>query len=117
MDRIKEAGQKSDTINFSALQEKEQGVFQATKGLIEFRKGDSEKGRLLYEDAIKRFQKLKEEKCIALATFYLVREEQRVGHNVKGMAEVVLRLAKKLNLKELLKDGNSGDTILNLKGN
>jgi len=104
LDRIQEAEQQLATINFGSLTERDQGVYQATKGLLEFRKGNIEPGRLLYEDAIKRFQKLKEERCVALATFYLAREEQRVGHNVKEMTDAVIRLAKKIGIKELLQD-------------
>ncbi|MCK4905364.1 hypothetical protein KAS42_03880 [bacterium] len=102
LDRIKEAEQQMTTINFEELSEREQGVYKATEGLIEFRKGKIEGGRLLYEDAIKRFQKLKEERCLALATFYFAKEEKKVGHNVKEMTDKVLQLAKKLGIKELL---------------
>ncbi|MDD5680273.1 MAG: hypothetical protein PHI59_03420 [Candidatus Omnitrophica bacterium] len=110
LDKIQEAEQQLSSINFGSLSEREQGIYQATKGLVEFRKGNVETGGLLYENAIKRFQKLKDERCVALATFYLAREKQRVGHDTKTMVNVVLRLAKKLGIRELLQGEKKKDS-------
>ena len=72
-------------------------VFLATSGLLAFRTGDVERGRLLYAEALTRAQKVEAEDQIAglhalAATFYAL-EEARVG----GAAGVVaLKRAKRL---------------------
>jgi len=102
LDKIEEAEEQFASINYINLKEREKATYHATKGLIKFRKGQIMEGRRLYSEAIERFEKLKSERGITLAKYYLTREEKRIGNDVKEMIDQVIRLAKKLGLNELL---------------
>lgn len=56
----------------------------------------------LYQKAIQSFNQLKNERGVAIAKFYWIREEKRINNNVPELIDQVIRSAKKLGLNELL---------------
>ena len=66
-------------INFKQLPERMQPVFNATKGLIAYRKGEIDKGRAFYFDAIQNANNLNKEPLKILAIWHLIREEAKIG--------------------------------------
>ncbi len=102
LDKIKEAEEQLNSLNFGSLTEKDQATYYATKGLIEFRKGQVNEGRKLYEEAIERFGKLTNERSITIAKYYLAREEKRSGNEIKEISKQIIDSARKLGLEEIL---------------
>lgn len=90
-------------ISHQQLSETELATSLATKGLIEYRKGNSEIGKVLYLQSIELFKKLKDQRAVSLATYFLAREETRAkSKDGADLYEKALSLAKKVNFKEIL---------------
>jgi len=88
-------------INKHELNEQEQATYDATKGLLAYRTGDTQKGRDLYTKAIKYFEK---ESKIQLkrALLYWMREEKRVdGALYQQIKERLFKLLKNESTVEL----------------
>jgi Tfp pilus assembly protein PilF len=101
LDKVTQAQQQLDSINYGSLEAREQATYHATEGLVRFRQGKIEEGRQLYREAIRRFNIL-DEKGEALAMLYWIREEKRIMRDVSEMIEKAIRLATKFSLNEVL---------------
>jgi tetratricopeptide (TPR) repeat protein len=77
-------------INEASSQEKL--VISATEGLVCFREGHVEGGRILYDKAVKGFELLRDYRTAAIATYYWAAEEKRIKSQV---AEEKIKEAKK----------------------
>ena len=104
--RISEAEKLLDSINIGSLQNNEKATLLATEGLIKYRKNLIDEGRKLYEDAIENFKILKDEKRTVLASYFLSREEKRIGNDNILLSEKISKSAKRLGLNELIPKSN-----------
>lgn len=92
-----------DAISHQQLSETEIATSLATKGLIEYRKGHSEIGKNLYNASIEKFKKLKDQRAISLATFFMAREESKAkSKDGDDLYTKALQLANKINFKEII---------------
>jgi len=104
LNNINEAIETINRIDVYSLENRENGTFSATLGLINFRLGNFEKGRLLYDKAINIFETTGETPSIAIACFYRGREEDRIGSETADLyLNRAFKLAQKHEQKELLK--------------
>lgn len=90
-DRIQEAEQYLSKINIlQQLEDKvENGIcFLATKGLIEYRKGNIEEGRGYYQLSIDAAKRIRNKDLASKARLNMIREEV---HNVEGYDESILK--------------------------
>jgi tetratricopeptide (TPR) repeat protein len=91
---IAQAQRKLDIIAAGSLNLDERIAFQATKGLVAFRKGDFELGRMLYNDAIHFARTKKDEGREILAKIHLALEESRIGSpHAKSLRDEAIALA------------------------
>jgi hypothetical protein len=74
--RLREAVEALNTVNTSALKEREIFTFSATQGLIRFRSGDRDEGRKLYCMAVRGFEKINEMRGAAHAAYFWAVEEK-----------------------------------------
>ena len=78
-------------------------AFTATSGLLEYRKGNLQKGRILYNKAISLAQANNKWDYVIQASLYLAREEHRVGTDYcKEIIEYVEKVLKNSNDKVVL---------------
>lgn len=104
LNKINEAIETINKIDVNSLENWENGTFSATLGLINFRLGDFDKGRSLYDKAINIFETAGESPSIAIACFYRGREEDRIGSETADLyLNKAFKLAQKYDQKELLK--------------
>ena len=61
---------------------KESTVLIATGGLLDYRKGHPEEGRLKYKEAIRMFEENREDALRFLAVLCFAREEKRIGNSI-----------------------------------
>ena len=103
LDRIDEALKITTDLENSLLDESFSYTLAATKGLIQFRKGDLIGGRELYRRSIDGFQKLQDNKSKATAALFLAREETRLkSRNQQASLEEATKLAKQVGVNALL---------------
>ncbi|WP_337287557.1 hypothetical protein [Candidatus Methylomirabilis sp.] len=102
--RLTESEKVITRIDESNLTERERNTFAATKGLIEFRRGNASEGRDLYKKAIAGFKNINQYHLAAIATFFLAREENLIQ---SSLADDAIKAAKglvdKYDVKELKK--------------
>ena len=109
LDKIGEAQVLLDSIVDAGLSEPNKAVLHATRGLIEFRKGNILEGRKLYSIAVESFKHLKDTRSEALALYFWAREEKSSKSVLANrLSEDALEKAKSLNIKELLIEPPSG---------
>ncbi|MEX0829924.1 MAG: hypothetical protein WD032_06745 [Nitrospirales bacterium] len=100
---FEEASKVLKTIHDSQLAESDKSVLSATRGVIEFRQGNSSEGRRLYKEAIASFKKQKDMRSEGLAKFFWAREESKINSpDAHRLYEEALVIADKLNLAEIL---------------
>jgi len=73
--RLVEAERVVAQINEANLDQEESYILSATRGLIQFRSGNIEDARRLYQDAISAFKKKNDFRSATIATFFWAREE------------------------------------------
>ncbi len=73
--RVDEAQTLLSSLDISTLENGNRITVRATQGLVMFRKGEPNAGRLLYEEAITRARDCSLQKYLALACIHLAREE------------------------------------------
>lgn len=101
--KILEATEVLSSIDDSKLSDSEKYVVMATRGTIEFRNQNIAEGRRLYASAIDYFRKQKDLRSVALATYFLAREEENIKSTfARELKEGVLKLADTLHLNELI---------------
>lgn len=76
--RVDEAARELAAIR-GEVADDDQMALAATLGLLRFREGNSDAGRVFYELAIRRARSLRQPDDVAMATILLGREELRVG--------------------------------------
>ena len=76
------------------MSEKERYIHTATKGLIRFRQGETQQGRLLYDLAVNGFKNIHDRLSESMAIFWWATEEKRIN------SPLVKKL--KTELKELI---------------
>jgi Flp pilus assembly protein TadD len=102
--RITESEKVIASIDESTLTAKEQKTLAATKGLVEFRRGNTSEGRELYKKAIEGFKNMKEHRSAAIATLFWAREETLIHSPLEDAAlKAAKELANKYGIKELIK--------------
>lgn len=115
--KIQEASDEFARVQFHSLNENDQKVLSATAGVIEFRKGNLEDGRRLYEVAISYFRSLGDERSEINAKLFLAREEMLVS---SGRSDALLleveKTATKLDAHELLAAARRIRDIADIKG-
>lgn len=95
-------------VDESTLSEAERNVLAATRAVIEFRSGNVEQGRKLYQSAVDAFKKLKDLRSETLAKYFWAKEEQIVkSPTAETLIEEALSAAEKLKLNELLSHGRN----------
>ena len=103
LDRVQDALETLGGINEGDLKDSEKATLIATRGTVAFREGNVESGRALYKSSIESFKKEKDLRSETLATFFWAREEERIKSPwCKGMKDQVTKIAKRLNIVELL---------------
>lgn len=78
-DRLEEAREVYSTINPTGVDLSTQVVLQATRGLLQFRAGNMEEGRILYRDAIDLAGQYGDTRLQALAWIHLAYQEMLAG--------------------------------------
>ena len=90
--RIEEAEASIRKVDFNEVQnEIDKTCLVATMGLIQFRKGNSDSGRELYNKAIENAIRIKNNNLKWLALMNLVREEMNINIDFKNQAQKYLR--------------------------
>jgi tetratricopeptide (TPR) repeat protein len=103
LNKIEEAEKSIKEISHLELPEHNIATLLATKGLIEFRKGNLEDARDLYKSSIDKFIKLDEKGSLALAYLFLAREE--FNHSKERFEEAyvkAVKIARNLSINEIL---------------
>lgn len=101
--RTEEAGKALERIVETELNESQMSVLTATRGVIKYRDNDVEGGRMCYMTAIDSFKKQKDSRSEALATFFLAREEKRIGSSyAKALMKKAQEMSKKSKINELI---------------
>jgi hypothetical protein len=85
-----------ETIKVDSLSRRDKLTLLATNGFLLFRTGEVERGRNLYSMAIDGFAQTNDAAQVALATYFLAREEKRIGSEVakSTIDEAKARIAK-----------------------
>ncbi len=100
--RLEDAVTEYERMSQSTLNDVERILFLATGGLIEFRRGNTEKGRHLYRDAIKLASSTKQMRLAASASAFYAREEALISSPIAvSVFEEAERLAKREPSKAL----------------
>jgi len=108
LNKTAEAEQRLSTLRQANIPDDEHNTLLATRGLIEFRKGNIVEGRSLYETAISALKNRKEFRSAALATFFWAREEAIVHSQFEAKAMREAKdLAEQHDVKELLTQAKS----------
>ncbi|MBU1702310.1 MAG: hypothetical protein KJ970_09695 [Candidatus Eisenbacteria bacterium] len=101
LNRVADAAKVQQSIDQASLRARERSTFAATRGLIEFRKGDLQEGRRLYAKAISDLKNVGDYRGATIATLFLAREELRVSSPV---GEAVLSSAREMALSYEVKE-------------
>lgn len=94
--KTEEAQEIFESIELDSLPKREQIISIATKGLLMYREGSVDVGRILYKEAIEKATKAGETGVAASAAIYLTREEYRLDSE---LAEQLHRQAEKFYVK------------------
>jgi tetratricopeptide (TPR) repeat protein len=86
MGKEHEARGKLRLINNKKMTDAEKICLTATKGLVEYRFGEVEKGRFLYSEAM-RLAKMKSKRLYYNALAHLANEERRIGRNINSIVD------------------------------
>jgi len=101
--KTEEARKSLETVVESQLNESEKSVLAATRGVIEFREGNFQKGRKFYRTAIDSFNRNKDTRSETVAKFFWAKEENIIkSPEAKALIEEALEMAKKHKLVGLL---------------
>lgn len=103
-DEVTKAIRVIGKLEMLAVTDHDIAVLKATSGLLNFRTGKIEQGRILYNEAILSFKKIGDMRSETIALFFLSLEENRSNNldffsRIKSIISVI---AKKNNYKELL---------------
>jgi tetratricopeptide (TPR) repeat protein len=99
---IQEAENVLSNIRDAQLDDRERDTILATKGLIEFRKGNTNEGRRLYEEAVASFRKKGNFHSMAIAVMFRAREEILIHSEFSANAlKEATTLAEKHGVKEI----------------
>lgn len=101
LDRPVEAELALSSVRQSELDNRERLILQATTGLIEFRRGYADVGRVLYRDAIAAFKVHRQFREAAIAALFWAREEARIHSTFASHA---LHEARELGAKQGAKE-------------
>jgi len=83
------------------IEEEDKSIIKATCGLIAFREGEPERGRLLYKEAINEFKSTNQVIRECRAYYYLAQEEKRINCSDN---ERYFSLAREIAIKNNIKD-------------
>jgi len=99
---IPEAEKVLSNLRDVQLDDRERGTILATKGLIEFRKGNINEGRNLYEKAVASFRKKENFPSMAIASMFRAREEILIHSEFsESVLKEATTLAEKHGVKEI----------------
>ncbi len=101
LDRVDEAKIALFSVDPETLDPTDKSIFAATYGLINYRSGEREEGKALYETAVNNFKKLKDLQRAALALFFWGREERRLAGEGDAILKESIELGKSQNLFEI----------------
>jgi tetratricopeptide (TPR) repeat protein len=102
LDKTEEAQNVLSQILPAELTDRERYTILATKGLIEFRKGNIDEGRRMYEKAIAGFKKMGDFHSTAVAAMFRAREEILIHSEFATNAlKEATTLVKKYQVREL----------------
>lgn len=107
INNIKEAEIAQDHLDDNSLSEKERLVWMATSGLVLYRKGEPERGKKLYMDALHKAEKVMNKYEYAIAYLWFALEELRLNtpesEKIRSKAIEVSRNIAFVDLVPLLK--------------
>ena len=103
-DDIGGAAETLSKVITAGLQKEDLAIIKATDGLIKFRAGDYEKGRVLYKEAIDTFRSSKDQHALTICLHYFAREEFKSNHHDR--VKIILAEAQDIVDKK-------NDTLLN----
>jgi hypothetical protein len=102
LNRVSDAETAINSIDKTTVMDTEPETIKATRGLIEYRKNNPNKGRELYKSAIEGFKKKDNHRSAALATVFLAHEEKRISSEYfEPLTISIKQYIKKTNIPEI----------------